>query len=141
MKNLRSILLGLALLGVCGAAKANPAPTALTKNYVINTYIDAMTRGRLSGMSDVIDQNAKFNILRDKKVVSFSKKEMLDYLKSNKNVEMECTTNTSIVDSNADITLVRVDMKYNNSLCRNYITMVNTGSGGWKITNVYSVFK
>ena len=140
MKNLKSIMLGLALLLVVGAANAAATP-APSKNYVINTYIDAMTRGKLAGINDVLDANAKFNMLRGKEIMSFGKKEMLDYLKSNKNVEMECTTSTSIVESNADITLVKVDMKYNGSISSNYVTLVNTGNGGWKITNVYSVVK
>src|SRR5476651_1404010 len=120
MKNLKSIMLGLALLLVVGAASAAGPTPALSKNYVINTYVDAMTRGKLTGIADVLDKNAKFNMLRGTQVMSFDKKEMMDYLKANKNVEMECTTNTSIVESNADIALVKVDMKYNNSTRSNY---------------------
>jgi len=142
MKNLKSIMLGLALLLVVGAASAaeGPGPAVLTKNYAINTYIDAMTRGKLSGVNEVFDQNVTFNILRGAQVQSFSKSEMMDNLKLNKNVEMDCTTSTSIVENNADYALVKVDMKYTNFVRSNYVTMINTGQG-WKITNVYSVFK
>lgn len=141
MKTLKTIMLGLALLFVVGAASAAGPTPALSKNYVINTYVDAMTRGKLAGIADVLDKNANFNMLRGTQVMSFGKKEMMDYLKANKNVEMECTTNTSIVESNADIALVKVDMKYSSSIRSNYVTLVNTGSDGWKITNVYSVVK
>jgi len=65
---------------------------------------------------------------------------LLDNIKFNKNVEMQCTTSTTVVESNADLALVKVDMKYSNSVRSNYVTLVNTGAG-WKITNVYSVFK
>ena len=141
MKNLKTIMLGLALLLVVGAANAaGPAP-ALSKNYVINTYVDAMTRGKLAGIADVLDKNASFNMLRGTQVTASGKKEMMDFLKANKNVEMECTTSTSIMENNADIALVKVDMKYSNSTRSNYVTMINTGSEGWKIINVYSVIK
>ena len=65
---------------------------------------------------------------------------MLDYFKSNKDIEQTCTTSTSIVESNANVTIVKVAMKYADFVRNNYVTIANTGNG-WKITNVYSVFK
>jgi ketol-acid reductoisomerase len=141
MKTLRSILLGLSLLTIVTAAKASkPEAAFFTTNHAINTYIDAITRGRLDGFNDVLEPTAKFSMLRGKQVLSFSKEEMLNFLGQNKNVEQVCTTSTSIVESNADITVVKVDMHYDNFIRSNYVTIANTGNG-WKITNVYSVFK
>jgi hypothetical protein len=141
MKSLKSIVLGLALLVVCGAAKANNInDNKLTPNYAINTFVDAMTRGKLAGLNDVLDKTAEFNILRGKTVLSFSKNQMLEFLNSNKNIEQTCTTSTSIVESNANVTIVKVAMKYDDFVRNNYVTIANTGNG-WKITNVYSVFK
>jgi hypothetical protein len=140
MKTLKSILLGLALMVVCGAVKANNTDDGkLTQNHAINTYVDAMTRGKLQGLNDVLDQSAQFSMLRGKTVLSFSKKQMLDYLQANKNTEQTCTTSTSIVESNANVAVVKVDMKFDGFVRSNYITIANTGNG-WKITNVYSVF-
>jgi len=140
MKTLKSILLGLALMVVCGAVKANNSDDGkLTQTHAINTYVDAMTRGKLQGLSDVLDQCAQFSMLRGKTVLSFSKKQMLDYLQANKNTEQTCTTSTSIVESNANVAVVKVDMKFDGFVRSNYITIANTGNG-WKITNVYSVF-
>ena len=140
MKTLKSILLGLALLAVGTAVKANNTNDGtLTENHAINTYVDAMTRGKLQGLNDVLDQSAQFSMLRGKTVLSFSKKQMLDYMQANKNTEQTCTTSTSIVESNANIAVVKVDMKYDGFVRSNYVTIANTGNG-WKITNVYSVF-
>ncbi|MDF2431817.1 MAG: hypothetical protein JWP44_1448 [Mucilaginibacter sp.] len=140
MKTLKSIMLGLAMLVFCGAVKANIRhDQKLTKNYAINTFVDAMTRGRLNGLNDVIDKSALFSMVRANKVLSFDKSQMLEYLQSNKNTEQTCVTSTSIVEDNANIEIVKVDMKYDNFTRSNYITIANTGNG-WKITNVYSVF-
>ena len=140
MKTLKSILLGLALMVVCGAVKANNTDDGkLTQNHAINTYVDAMTRGKLQGLNDVLDQSAQFSMLRGKTVLSFSKKQMLDYLQANKNTEQTCTITTSIVESNANVAVVKVDMKFDGFVRSNYVTIANTGNG-WKITNVYSVF-
>jgi hypothetical protein len=140
MKTLKSILLGLALMVVCGAVKANNTDDGkLTQTHAINTYVDAMTRGKLQGLNDVLDQSAQFSMLRGKTVLSFNKKQVLDYLQANKNTEQTCTITTSIVESNANVAVVKVDMKYDGFVRSNYVTIANTGNG-WKITNVYSVF-
>lgn len=140
MKTLKTISLGLAMLACFSAVNATSNNTEhLTKNYAINTYVDAMTRGRLNGLNDVLDNSAAFSTVRDKKVVTLDKKQILEYFKMIKNTEQICTTATSVVESNASITIVKVDMKYQDFTRSNYVTIANTGSG-WKITNVYSTF-
>jgi hypothetical protein len=133
-------MLGLAMLLVCGAVKANiKEGDKLTKTHAVNTYVAAMTQGKLNDLNDVLDKSAAFSMARGNKIVSFDKKQMLDYLKSNRNTEQVCTTSTSVVENGANIAIVKVDMKYDNFTRSNYITIANTGNG-WKITNVYSVF-
>jgi hypothetical protein len=79
-------------------------------------------------------------MMRGNQLLSFNKTQMLDYMQSNKNVELACTASTSLIESNPDITLVKVDMKFDSFVRSNYITLTNTADG-WKITSVYSVFK
>ncbi|MBB6112828.1 nuclear transport factor 2 family protein [Mucilaginibacter lappiensis] len=142
MKILKSIILGLALLIVYQTAKAAPytKDENLTRVFAINTYVDAMTHGKLRGLDDVVDQNAKFSQLRGAEVLSFTKDEMLQSLRLNKNIEQECITSTSIIQSNAEIAIVKISMQYEWFTRSNFVTISNTGKG-WKITNVYSVFK
>lgn len=142
MKALRTLIIGIALFTVCTAAKATfrTDEVNMSKNFAINTYIDAMTRGKATGMSEVLDPTVKFTMLRGTKLLSFSKKEMLDYLKANKNIEQSCTTNTQVIENDADQSVVKVDMQFDGFVRTNYVTLANTGNG-WKITHVYSVFK
>jgi hypothetical protein len=141
MKTSKSIVMGLLLLMVCGAAKATDAPAKkLSRPYVINSYVDAMIRGRLNGLNKILAPSAEFSMMRGKQLLSFDKTQMLDYMQSNKNVDMACTTSTSVIESNPDITMVKVDMKFDGFVRSNYITLTDTADG-WKITNVYSVFK
>ncbi|MFD0792685.1 nuclear transport factor 2 family protein [Mucilaginibacter litoreus] len=141
MKTLKSLTLALALMITCGFVKANDVPAAyLTKTRAINTYLDAVTRGKLDNFNEVVDKSAKFSILRGKEILSCDKKEMAEYLKGQKNIEQACTTSTDVVESNADMTVVKVDMKFEHFTRSNYVTIANTANG-WKITNVYSVFK
>lgn len=135
-------MLSVMLLAVCASVKADgkPGNDRLTTTHAIHTYIAAMTMGKLQGFNEVLDQNVKFNLLRGSKLYSFDKNEILNDLKGNANLEQDCTVSTSVVESNNELTVVKVDMKYPGFVRSNYVSMVNTGNG-WKITNVYSVFK
>jgi|SRR6185437_7403532 len=148
MKTLKSIIAGLALVLVCSAATGNNfglklrktnAAEKLTRTHAIDIYLDAMTQGKVSGLNDVLDKSATFNMVIGKKLCSFNKKQMLNYVKNSKNTEQNCTVHTSIIKSDAKVEIVKVDMKYNNLFRSNYIIIANTGDG-WKIANVYSVF-
>ena len=140
MKTLKTVILSLAFLAAFNVARASNDSIGEkpSRSHAINTYVDAMTRGKLDGLNDVLDNSVAFSMLRGKKVLSFSKKEMVEYLKTSKNVEQTCVTSTSVVDSNDKIAVVKVDMKYDGFVRSNYVTIANTGNG-WKITNVYSV--
>jgi hypothetical protein len=142
MKTLKTIMLGLVLLVVCGVAKANPIPEpeTLTKTYAVNTYINAITRGKLDGFNDVLDQSVKFSMLRGSEILCFDKKQMVDFMKKVKNIQQACTTSIHVVESGNDVAVIRVDMKFENFMRSNYVTIANTPNG-WKITNVHSVFK
>ncbi|MDT3404579.1 nuclear transport factor 2 family protein [Mucilaginibacter terrae] len=142
MKTLKSLVLGLALLVVANIAKADePIPAAkLTKNYAVEAYVNSTTLGINADFAGVIEENAKFNILRGKEVLSFNKADMLKFAKENKDVRQDCKTSVTEVESNDDMSIVKVDMNFGSFTRTNYVTIANTGEG-WKITNVYSVFK
>lgn len=143
MKTLKSLLLSLTLMAATIAAKADgPDAAKFSKIYAVTTYINAMAQGKVAGFDSVIDPSAKFSMLRGKQVISFTKADMIDYLKSNANITQNCKISTSVVekDSNNDVSVIKVDMQYADFVRSNYVTITNTGNG-WKITNVYSVFK
>ncbi|RYD83884.1 MAG: hypothetical protein EOP54_32885, partial [Sphingobacteriales bacterium] len=95
MKTLKTLTAAVAIMLTCSFAKANDVPAVnLTRVHAINTYIDAMMRGKTSDLNQVVDASAKFSMLRGKSIISFDKKQMTDYLKEQKNIEQTCTTTT-----------------------------------------------
>lgn len=141
MRTFKLLMLALAYAMACSAAKAaDPPASRLTRKYVIDAYVNAMTRGKITGIDDALDQNAKFGMLRNKHIENFGKPDMMDYFRSNQGIQQNCVTRIDTFENNADMALVKVDMHYNNFVRSNYITVVNT-AGGWKITNVYSLVK
>ena len=141
MKTLKSLLFAALLLVSTVAAKAADLPNVdkLSQSYAVNIYVNAISQGKLAGFSEIIDSSAKFSLMRGNKVMSFSKEQLLKFMNANADVKQDCTTSTSVVENNADITVIKVDMQYSNFVRSNYVTLANTGNG-WKITNVHSVF-
>jgi hypothetical protein len=134
-------LLSLLIGFTTATAYTKPADDGIyTKTHAINEYVDAVTRGKLDGFDDVLDASVKFTTLRkDKKLVSYTKAEMMGFLKKIRNIEENCTTSTAIIENAPDMIVVKVDMQFEGFTRSNYVSIANTGNG-WKIINVYSVF-
>ena len=133
-------LLSLMIAFTTATAKNLPDDGIYTKSHAINTYVDAMTRGKLDGFDQVIDSSAKFTTLRkDKRLISYNKNEMIAFLNKIRNVEENCTTSTAIIQNTADMIVAKIDMQFDGFTRSNYVSIANTGNG-WKIINVYSVF-
>jgi len=60
---------------------------------------------------------------------------MLNSLKHLQNIEQNCITEFSIVESTPTQSVVKVTMKYDGFSKINYLNMSNTGKG-WKIVSV-----
>lgn len=141
MKTLKLIIAAFCLTVAVNVAKADGNPAnALSKEYAIRTYTDAVSHGKIAGLDNVFDDHATFSLIKGNKLVSNNKADMLSFFKENQNVTQDCTVDTSIVSSNEDMSIVKVEMHYTNFTRTNYVTVVNTGNG-WKITNVHSVFE
>ncbi len=136
---LKTTIIALLLTVTYNFAKAAAPNEKLTMRYAIAAYIDAFAHGRANGLSEVIDESAKFSHARGQKIISFSKNEILESLKSQQNVEQNCKTTARIVENTGSLVVYKVQMKYENFSRINYVTMTDTGAG-WKITNVSSVF-
>lgn len=142
MKTLKSIVLGVALLVSANIVKADEpvVAAAKTKANAITAYVNTVTLGQSADLADAVENNAKFSILRGEDVLSFNKAEMLKFANENKDVRQDCKTSVTEMENNDDMSIVKVDMDFGTFTRTNYVTVANTGEG-WKITNVYSVFK
>jgi hypothetical protein len=64
---------------------------------------------------------------------------MLKSLEGIQNVEQNCTTEYSIVETTPTISVVKVTMKYEGFSKITYLNLANT-SKGWKITSISTSF-
>ena len=141
MRTLKSILLGLALLMVCGVTKAaSGTATNPTKDDVINTYLNAVVHGKLSGLEDAIDDDAQFNMMRGENVNTLGKQQILRSLKASENIDQDCKCTSTVIEDSDDICVKKVEMKYSDFTRIDVITAQRAGKG-WKITKVDTSFK
>ena len=141
MKTLQTLTAALLLI-LSTSAFANDETKANYKfemNYALQTYIDAIAHGKVSGISEVLDNDVKFTTTRSEKIIHHSKAQTLKSLKENKNVEQNCVTEYNLLETNSSQAIVKVTMKYESFSKVNVVTLTNT-TRGWKITNVSSSF-
>jgi len=142
MKTLKAMMVGMALLLVCGISQAAPTTSYdnSTKDEVMNTYLNAVVHGKLSGIDDAIDDDAQFDMKRGDNINTLTKSQILDALKTNANVEQDCQCTKTVVRDEDDIHVIKVDMKYTDFTRTDVITAQHEGNK-WKITKVETSFK
>lgn len=124
MKTLKTILLGLTLLVASTVANAKTLPAAaLTKNDVLNAYINAVIHGKVEGVENILSKDFKYVMFRNDKEFDLNKTQMLESLKASENVEQTCTYTTSIVDESNDKMVVKLIMRYDGYVRTNTITI------------------
>jgi hypothetical protein len=141
MKTIKFSSVFLSVLLLIGVARADKPKnrSLLTMKFSINAFIDADTRGICDGLADIIDDYAKFNMIRSGQTWSFDKKQIVNQMLHLRGVKQNCTTTFNIMETYGNYALYKVEMRYPKFSRINYITM-NECSEGWKITNVTSVF-
>jgi hypothetical protein len=138
MRTLKSVIIGVVLLATYTMANAGKqAPPQLSKDDAIKIYVNAVTKGELTGIGDAIDPNVTF--MQNDLPVSVTLEAFMGDLKANEGVKQECTTTTSFVETTDDKAIVKVEMKFATSLRTNYVTLIHTRKG-WKIREINSIF-
>lgn len=124
MKTLKSILLGLTLLVATSVANAKSlSAAALTKNDVLNAYVNAVVHGKIDGVENIFSKDVKYVMYRNDKEFNLNKAQLLESLKASENVEQTCTYTTSIVDESNDKMVVKLIMRYDGYVRTNTITI------------------
>jgi len=141
MKTLKAMMMGLALLFVCGISQAAPAGhDNSTKEAVMNTYLNAVVHGKLDGISDAIDDDAQFNMKRGDNMNTLTKSQILNSLKANEDIDQDCKCTKTVLQDDDEMSILRVEMKYADFTRTDVITAQRAGAG-WKITKVETSFK
>src|SRR5437762_1041488 len=124
MKILKSIVLGLALIIACTAAKADGK---LTKAEVLDIFMNASAHGKMEKFESVLANDMEYYIQRGNRTLKADKKQMVDFYKTNQNVEQSCKCTTTTLEDSDKYMIVKVEMKYDGYTRVNVFTIRDTG--------------
>lgn len=140
MKTLKTITASLLMfISVSAFAADGVKNEKLRIDNTLNTYVEAIAKGKLNGLDNILDENMKFTVIRAEKVINYSKSQLLSSLKSSENVVQNCTTDYQVDKINSSQAIVKVIMKYEGFAKINYINLDKTETG-WKITSIASSY-
>lgn len=140
MKTLKiASVVALMVLSINVFASEGSRKEKFNMNYAVQKYIDALSYGKINGISQVLDADVKFTLTGGKRTLNYNKPQILAYLQSIQNIHQNCVTGYSIIDLNSSQAVVKVTMKYDSFSRVNFLSMANTAEG-WKITNVSTSF-
>ena len=140
MKTLKTLAAALLMfLSFSSFAADETKSEKLLMDYTVKIYIDAVSHGKMKGLSQVLDSDAKFTFTRNNEIYNYGKRDYLEFLKSTENIEQNCVTKSSIIDLNSTQSIVKVMMQYEGFTKIVHISLAKT-SEGWKITNISNSF-
>lgn len=138
MKTLKLTLAAFALLFVSVASYAT-AKDKVSKEDVVNMYINAIANGKTSGFDKVLDKEMRFNMMRGDKVNTMDKEHLLNYLTQNPGAVAPLNTSSTILQSDDNSEKVQIDFKYDGYVRTDVVTI--DYSLGWKVVDVTSSYK
>lgn len=140
MKTLKILFAALLMIGSFSSFSADGSKNEkLHMNYTLQTYINAVSHGKIKPLYEVLDRDVRLTAVRNNAVVNYSKDEILRFLKNSENIEQDCTTTYSTIELNKSQAIVKISMKYAEFDKITVLNISNT-SRGWKITNISNSF-
>jgi hypothetical protein len=94
----------------------------------------------LNGIDKAIDDNARFYVQRGVRVLASDKSEVMNYLKTNANVDRDCVYDNTVLDQGNNFVVEKVEMKFK-ELTRTDVITAQRSDDGWKITKVETSYK
>ena len=142
MKTIRTLIAALSIICIYHAAKAAPeeASKKISAKNAVSGFMNAFTEGRLKGFAQMLDENVKFTITRGNKIITYGKTAILKDLERTTNVHQNCETDYTLVKSLPNQVIFRIDMKYENFIRENFVTLVESNDG-WRITHIASSYR
>ncbi|MDR6737057.1 nuclear transport factor 2 family protein [Sphingobacterium sp. 2149] len=142
MKNLVKTFVAAAMIAVstCSMASVKPEERNLvTADLAIDEYVGAMTEGQVTNLEKLF--TADFNQkICGKQDLKHSRLEIIEFLKKQKGIKLNCRTTTQIVEELPDYAIAKVTMQFDDFAKTDLITLVKE-NGTWKISKSVNSYK
>ncbi len=136
MKTLRNIAAALLVVLSASAFASDISPASKARmNVTLNTFIDAVCKGQIKGVTKILDSSVKYTVSNGNKITTMNKTDLLDYFRQIENIEQNCKASYDLLESNETQAIVKLKLKYAEFSKNNVLTM-NYTDKGWIITNI-----
>lgn len=122
-------------------AKAETKSSRLaTADNSVSLYIETITKGNVENMDALFGSQFIQNTNANGKVITHNKKQVIGFIKGQKNVKQDCSTTYTVMEQSGDYTLAKVEMKYSGFTKVDYVTLSKEGAD-WKINQIVTTYK
>ncbi|MEN5195799.1 nuclear transport factor 2 family protein [Sphingobacterium faecium] len=103
-----------------------------TADLAIDHYVAVMTEGQSAGVEQLFtsDFSQKVQASNDQ---TNSRSEVISFLKKQKGEQLNCKTNTVILQESTDYMIAKITMQFEGFTKTDLVTLVNDG-GNWKVS-------
>lgn len=141
MKNLINLFFATILIASTSAfAHAETNIERLnTADGALNLYVETVTQGQTSYANELFSEQFRQTTSNQSKAIRHNKQEVVAFLKGNKNIKQNCTTNYDILEASTSYALARVEMKYE-GFSKIDLVSLSMENGSWKVDQVISSY-
>ena len=110
-----------------------------TADLAIDHYVAVMTEGQSARVEQLFATDFSQKV-QASELKTNSRSEVISYLKKQKGEQLNCKTNTTIVQESGDYMIAKVTMQFEGFTKTDLVTLVNDG-GNWKISQSINSYK
>lgn len=146
MKNsITSIFIVFALVGTLVAITTlsfakDKLPRNANPMTVLDSYMQITTTGNTEGIKYLFSDDFKWTQSSNSTTKTYSKTEIVHFLKGHKGLIQNCKTSYTIIEQNNNCVMAKVVMKYENFTKIECITLCNENQE-WKINQIIESYK
>ena len=139
MKTLKLGLVAIALLFVSVASNAveKTKGAKMTKDAVVNTYIDAISTGNTKALNKILDDDMQFNMQRGNNVNTINKETLIENMGKSTAIN-PVKTSTSVMQGDDNSEKVQITFNYEGYARTDVVTLNHTTD--WSISSVTSSY-
>ncbi len=123
-----------------GTEPKSARSTVAAINNALDQYTAAVAFGKVDKLDNLFSDQFNQRYTNGKKTNTFSKQQILGFLKAHKNIQQQCETDYSIVDENKGVAVAKVVMDYETGKRVDYVTIA-LNENGYQITQVVTAFE
>ncbi|MDM1294237.1 nuclear transport factor 2 family protein [Sphingobacterium sp. N143] len=142
MKTLVKTFVAAAMVAISTCTMASVKPeehNLITADLAIDEYVGAVTEGQIMNLNKLFTADFSQKIC-GKQDLNHSRSEMIDFLKRQKGIKMNCKTTTQIIEELPDYAIAKVTMEFDGFSKTDLITLVKE-NGTWRVSKSVNSYK